>query len=171
MKQPILYRVERDARGDYSVYRSRGGETHYQRHGFETEDAAWAFVRAHRSGPAEGSTLRKVRKTVYDNFAVDWDDPEGHAYSRGGFATRENAEEFARAAGLLAARPAPAPPIMRYFEYEHLSEHLAAVSKPFCDLAHGLLTLPEGEERAVALRKVLEAKDAAVRAALPPKNG
>lgn len=42
------------------------------------------------------------------------------------------------------------------------------VSKPFADLAeHVHETLPRSAERTVALRKILEGKDAAVRAAIP----
>lgn len=59
-------------------------------------------------------------------------------------------------------------PIMRYFEHAHLPEHLAAVSRPFGDLARNLATtLPAGPELSTAFRKLLEAKDAAVRASLP----
>jgi hypothetical protein len=57
--------------------------------------------------------------------------------------------------------------IMQFFAYEHLPEQLQEVSKPFGDLARGLVdTLPRNPERTVALRKLLEAKDAAVRAKL-----
>lgn len=57
--------------------------------------------------------------------------------------------------------------IIQFFAYEHLPAHLAAVSKPFADLAHAIVeTLPRNPERTVALRKLLEAKDAAVRAKL-----
>jgi hypothetical protein len=59
------------------------------------------------------------------------------------------------------------PPILRYFATEHLPAHLAAVSRPFQDLAeHVAATLPANAETSTALRKLLEAKDAAVRAAL-----
>ena len=59
-------------------------------------------------------------------------------------------------------------PILRFFRYEHLPAHLQAQSLPFHQLAHLLVaTLPRNPERTVALRKLLEAKDAAVRAALP----
>lgn len=55
--------------------------------------------------------------------------------------------------------------ILRFFHYSHLPERLQAASKPFCDLArHIVETLPRNAERTVALRKLLEAKDAAVRA-------
>ncbi len=55
--------------------------------------------------------------------------------------------------------------ILRYFHYAHLPPFLQAASKPFGDLArHIVETLPRNAERTVALRKLLEAKDAAVRA-------
>lgn len=62
----------------------------------------------------------------------------------------------------------PAEPILRFFKYEHLPPHLQGHSKPFSDLAHQIVAmLPRCPERTVALRKLLEAKDAAARAALP----
>jgi hypothetical protein len=57
--------------------------------------------------------------------------------------------------------------IEQFFAHEHLPPHLAEVSKPFADLAALIVaTLPRNPERTVALRKLLEAKDAAVRARL-----
>lgn len=62
---------------------------------------------------------------------------------------------------------ASAEPIMQFFTYGHLPPHLAEVSQPFGDLAVRLVeTLPRNPERTVALRKLLESKDAAVRARL-----
>lgn len=59
--------------------------------------------------------------------------------------------------------------MMKWFAWEHLPEKLQAVSKPFGQLATLVCTAIEpGPERTVALRKLLEAKDAAVRAALNP---
>ncbi len=58
-------------------------------------------------------------------------------------------------------------PLMQFFTYTHLPEKLQAVSKPFGELAelmHG--ELPRNPERTTALRKLLEAKDCAVRALL-----
>jgi hypothetical protein len=56
-------------------------------------------------------------------------------------------------------------PILRYFQYAHLPVSLQPASRPFCELArHIVETLPRNAERTVALRKLLEAKDAAVRA-------
>lgn len=58
-------------------------------------------------------------------------------------------------------------PIMKYFHYQHLPEKLQLVSKPFHDLAHGMIcNLPRNAERSAGLRKLLEAKDCAVRATL-----
>lgn len=58
--------------------------------------------------------------------------------------------------------------ILRFFHYGHLPEVLQAKSKPFCDLARHIIdTVPSNPERTVALRKLLEGKDAAVRAGLP----
>ena len=63
-------------------------------------------------------------------------------------------------------------PILRWFAYEHLPEKLQETSKPFGDLAYEIVdTLPYGPERSTALRKLLEAKDAAVRAKLDKDNG
>jgi hypothetical protein len=57
--------------------------------------------------------------------------------------------------------------ITRYFEYDHLPPPLQAVSKPCTMLALDMLTaLPDGPELTTGLRKLLEAKDCFVRAAL-----
>jgi hypothetical protein len=55
--------------------------------------------------------------------------------------------------------------IGQFFKYEHLPPYLADVSRPFCEMAVRIVVqLPRNPERTVALRKLLEAKDAAVRA-------
>jgi hypothetical protein len=57
--------------------------------------------------------------------------------------------------------------IIQFFAYEHLPTHLQEVSKPYCEQArHVVATYPRNPERTVALRKLLEAKDAAVRCVL-----
>ena len=71
----------------------------------------------------------------------------------------------ARGAAVSGTRSSP---IMRYFETRHLPAGLAVVSTQFRDLAEWVEeNLPAGAEKSTALRKLLEAKDAAVRAALP----
>lgn len=58
-------------------------------------------------------------------------------------------------------------PITQFFNYSHLSKDLQRISKPFCELAVVMLAvLPRNPERTVMLRKILEAKDCAVRAYL-----
>lgn len=56
--------------------------------------------------------------------------------------------------------------ILQFFAYSHLPPHLQDVSRPFSELAGSIMELPRNPERTVALRKLLEAKDAAVRAKL-----
>jgi hypothetical protein len=55
--------------------------------------------------------------------------------------------------------------IMQFFAFAHLPPALQEVSRPFGELAERIVaTLPRNPERTVALRKLLESKDAAVRA-------
>ena len=69
--------------------------------------------------------------------------------------------------------------LLQFFEYDHLPPELQGVSKHFHWLAHALVGQApvhdasvheqfalDGPELTVALRKLLEAKDCAVRAAL-----
>lgn len=56
---------------------------------------------------------------------------------------------------------------MQFFAYSHLPPSLQEVSKPFHEMAtHLILTLPRNPESTVAMRKLLEAKDCAVRATI-----
>lgn len=57
--------------------------------------------------------------------------------------------------------------IARHFAYEHLKTPLREVSRQSHDLARAMIaTLPDGPELTAGLRKLLEAKDCFVRAAL-----
>jgi hypothetical protein len=57
--------------------------------------------------------------------------------------------------------------MLQFFQFAHLPEHLQGISQEFYALAHWMArTLPRNPERTVALRKLLEAKDCAVRAQL-----
>ena len=56
--------------------------------------------------------------------------------------------------------------ILRHFEFGHLPAHLQEISRPFHDLAHDLSGKLSGPELSAGLRKLLEAKDCMVRAAL-----
>lgn len=66
----------------------------------------------------------------------------------------------------------PREHILQFFTHAHLAPDLAEVSKPFCDLAELVhAKVPRNPERSVALRKLLEAKDAAVRALVAAAMG
>jgi len=56
---------------------------------------------------------------------------------------------------------------VQFFKFEHLPKDLQAVSKPFYELAYRVATeLPDNPERVMTLRKLVEAKDCAVRTLL-----
>ena len=67
----------------------------------------------------------------------------------------------------------PGIEILPWFRFNHLPAHLQATSKRFANLAIELARLPSSAERSMSLRKLLEAKDAAVRATAvtDPKPG
>lgn len=55
--------------------------------------------------------------------------------------------------------------LLQFFKYDHLPEHLQKISKPFADMAIDMFyKLPSNPERTMCIRKLLEAKDCAVRA-------
>ena len=56
--------------------------------------------------------------------------------------------------------------LLQFFEYKHLPPFLQEVSKKFHDLAQEIAKLPQNPEQTTALRKLLEAKDCAVRAVI-----
>jgi hypothetical protein len=58
-------------------------------------------------------------------------------------------------------------PILRYFECSHLPENLQGFALPFREMAIWIeRTVPNGPEKSAGLRKLLEAKDCIVRAAI-----
>ncbi len=56
--------------------------------------------------------------------------------------------------------------VLKFFAFEHLPDRLQVISRPFAVLAREVAERADNPETTVALRKLLEAKDAAVRAAL-----
>lgn len=56
--------------------------------------------------------------------------------------------------------------LLRFFAYDHLPQPLQEISRPFADLAETVANGPSNAEASTCLRKLLEAKDCAVRAAL-----
>lgn len=71
-----------------------------------------------------------------------------------------------------SGQPRPTPGeerMLRWFECQHLPEHLQATAFEYGILARYLVDkLAPGPERTVALRFLLQSKDAAVRATLHP---
>lgn len=54
--------------------------------------------------------------------------------------------------------------LLQFFEYKHLPDDLQRVSLNFYHIAHWMYeSLPSNAESTVAMRKLLEAKDCAVR--------
>lgn len=65
----------------------------------------------------------------------------------------------------FSAEEIASEPILRFFHYKHLPAPLQETSRVFCGLARYMVdTLPTNAERTAGLRKLLEAKDCAVRA-------
>lgn len=62
-------------------------------------------------------------------------------------------------------------PMLQYFKWKHLTRpELQAASRPFAQQAARIVrSTPKGPERDIALYRLLESKDAAVRAMLPPE--
>lgn len=59
--------------------------------------------------------------------------------------------------------------MMKWFEFADLPDHLKVVSAHFFEVACKIVaTIDPGPERTVSMRKLLEAKDAAVRAVVAP---
>jgi hypothetical protein len=58
-------------------------------------------------------------------------------------------------------------PILQHFRFSHLPAHLQCVSQPFHAIAASMdAALPDCAEKSAGLRKLLEAKDCFVRAAV-----
>ena len=67
--------------------------------------------------------------------------------------------------------PPPILHVLQFFEFDHLPPHLQEVSRPFAEMAGFLVSaIVWNPELTVMLRKLLETKDAAVRAKLVGDN-
>lgn len=106
---------------------------------------------------------------LYDNLA-----PKNERYPSGIISVSGSVSQITTEVKETSSIMLHTPPIehiAQFFEYTHLPKHLQEVSKPFCELADEIIkTLPQNPERTVALRKLLESKDAAVRAKLAKKE-
>lgn len=116
--------------------------------------------------------------SLLEAFARRFLDPEDLGHSVSAY-TRDQARVALGRQAVESVRQQisqpPEPPVpsttIKYFEYAHLPERLKIVSKPIGELAHQLeAMLPDGPEKSAGMRKLLEAKDCFVRAALEPSS-
>jgi hypothetical protein len=112
----------------------------------------------------------KEGKTAILTPAPDYFKIVGRNEVEGGYFPMDDYSEHISSASKPPDTPArikatQVSPILKYFKPMHSHARLAVITRPFDDLAHTLEEkLPVGAEKSVALRKLLEAKDAAVRA-------
>ncbi|MHC2534181.1 hypothetical protein [Bradyrhizobium diazoefficiens] len=63
-------------------------------------------------------------------------------------------------------------PMLQFFAYSHLKPELQPTSAKFAEIAEWVASLlPRNPERTACLRKLMEAKDCAVRAAIYKEDG
>lgn len=74
--------------------------------------------------------------------------------------------ETVRAATAAAGQHPATEAILKFFEYDHLPSSLKPISARCADVAHDMARELDGPELTAGLRKLLEAKDCFVRAAL-----
>jgi hypothetical protein len=112
---------------------------------------------------------RAVERAIAEHFAL-WgcDDPVCAVWSSNLLGDtiapmeQQNAAEIAFPGEMIAKFP-----IVSFFRFDHLPDHLQAISRPFAALALQMAAQPsQPAETAAGLRKLLEAKDCAVRAGL-----
>lgn len=93
--------------------------------------------------------------------------PELRGYIERKLTEMYEAEENAARAAVRKDRHPGTVHLLDLFEYRHLPEHLAVISAKFEVLAHDLvIRLSDGPELSAGLRKLVEAKDCAVRQAV-----
>jgi hypothetical protein len=125
-----------------------------------------------RDGHVLGEVTGDTKREVFDKLTSEFKDA-AEIRIRSGERPHTLADSVREAgqvgAGLREeqARTTSQDRMLQFFTYDHLPTALQAVSEPFCTLAKSIVrTLPSNPERTVALRKLLEAKDCAVRALL-----
>lgn len=119
-----------------------------------------------RDGNVLGEAFGETKREVFDKLTEEFKDAAEiriRSLEQQASAEKPGARDELTAQQALDRRDR----MMQFFAYAHLPARLQAASMPFCELAEQIVgTLPSNPERTVALRKLLEAKDAAVRAVL-----
>lgn len=118
-------------------------------------------------------SIDNLRSILYDRGYKDHivADIISQAESHPGLILVTDKNEKAADTAIFGLDKHPAPrgqsPILRYFEWRHLPTHLQRTSRHLGELALLLDSgLPDGPEKSAGLRKLLEAKDCFVRAAM-----
>lgn len=115
-----------------------------------------------RDGNVLGEATGDSKKEVFDKLTAEFKNAHEIRIKS---AEQGERDTIAGRAGQMET--APTDRMLQFFVFEHLPAHLQDVSKPFAGLAQRIVDgLPSNPERTVALRKLLEAKDCAVRALL-----
>jgi hypothetical protein len=110
-------------------------------------------------GDVLGSATGATKREVFDKLEA--------AHGKDAHEIRIRSLE-GQATDMKGAELTTGEPLLKFFQFDHLPPALREVSRPFCELAaHVASAQLRTPERTVCLRKLLEAKDAAVRNALP----
>lgn len=113
---------------------------------------------AFRDGQLVGEAIGDTRREVFEKLDQAHPDADEIRIKSGRGAMDRTIEDAIKLTG---------EQMLKFFTFEHLPADLQHVSAPFSRLAITIATeLPRNAERTVALRKLLEAKDCAVRARL-----
>lgn len=104
-----------------------------------------------REGNVLGEAFGKTKQEVFDKLHAE----------------HKDAAEIRIKDSIMRGQSTAPDRMLQFFAFAHLPPHLQAISQPFGELADKICeTLPSNPERTAALRKLLEAKDCAVRALL-----
>ena len=146
------FKIEIEAVGGHGVQRDvlQGGVIDYDKsHPNEPDVLAKRFVDEF----SKSNNVLSAKLTHWPDTTPIIDDLKTGVREHGDFTERWQGEE-----------------LLKFFQFHHLPEGpMRETSRAFCHLAFAMVrTLPRSPERTVALRKLLEGKDAAVRAAMKP---
>lgn len=114
-----------------------------------------------RDGNVLGEASGDTKREVFERLSAEY--PAAHEIRIKSMKERIDAIAEAEKGACVPPRDR----MLQFFGYAHLPAHLQVVSQLFGTLAETICaTLPSNPERTVALRKLLEAKDCAIRALL-----
>jgi hypothetical protein len=114
-----------------------------------------------KDGAILGEAYGETKRDVFDKLIAEHPNADEIRIK----SMRDKAE--AATAGQAPPSGLGLDPLRQFFVSDHLPPQLQMISRTFSDMADFIINrLPRNPERTVALRKLLEAKDCAVRAQL-----